>query len=1000
MKKRVSERDVRKRVRPITLWTVLVIAVPICLAGGWTCLAADCNGNRIDDRDDVASGTSEDCNSNGLPDECEAAPTSLALETSTVWVGQEPHALALGDLDNDGDLDVVLGNGGCLSYSVVTNDGGSLRRGRTVRVGREFVGTAVGDLDLDGDVDVVFSDFENELQVGLNDGRGSFGTLQSFRVGRSPFQVALADLDNDGDLDAITADVVSTGLTLFFNDGSAVFGGRTRVRTALGPRGMVVVDVDGDGDLDLATSNQSAGLEHRLSVHRGAGDGTFDRGDYYSASGVPNFLAAGDYDGDGLRDLVTVEQNQKASLFLNQGDGTFRRSTPIDLERTAVHVISTDLTGDGNLDLVTVAAMESLSVVPGDGTGSFGAPVFFPLGSDPLYVVAGDVDGDGVVDLVCNNHRGRSLSVFLNRSAAPVSEDFLETICTAADFGKLAAFSRVGGATDRVLRYVLPVREDAALLPALFQNTRRYSSDQEFLQTAFPERFAMLTSADFERLLGRRATRDYFAGALFRLLSSEAEAEQDARPDNSVVYGFSVLGGAVADSVETLTQNEVSLVHASLRDSFLLEPLVYYPDTVEARQAASGWVGTDFEILIDDVAVPAPAAFALKVAPDTVACGAFVSGRTAPEEYLVKSQVALVEGLIELPTSVERFEANLIEEVLVGPERERVTSSGPGVFRLSTRTFRDGSTTYSFEYEESFHLASGELLTMTFSDFAFPVREGQALAPTIVVDDDLLTNSIRLSVDPLHESPRFSGGIRGGAEERLIRYSSCRYETLPLWEVRAVLDDGTTLSLQERFLDEFVVFDAVPASLMRAEVVLGDRRQVVADYWRLVYSAARHNTRVHYWVVLNEPLAVDGIEGLVHAIELVGEDRLTMPAASYFGESLDVLAQRRVVSFQRERVSGARETTFRRGDVDADGRLALTDVLALLNHLFRGAVVPSCRKAADADDSGRLNIVDALTMVSQLFGQSSPLPEPSESCGVDPTADDLDCGSFPTCHEN
>ena len=51
---------------------------------------------------------------------------------------------------------------------------------------------------------------------------------------------------------------------------------------------------------------------------------------------------------------------------------------------------------------------------------------------------------------------------------------------------------------------------------------------------------------------------------------------------------------------------------------------------------------------------------------------------------------------------------------------------------------------------------------------------------------------------------------------------------------------------------------------------------------------------------------------------------------------------------------------FRRGDVDADGRLNLTDAVALLGHLFQGADGPTCTKTADATDDGALNLTDVV----------------------------------------
>jgi hypothetical protein len=92
-------------------------------------------------------------------------------------------------------------------------------------------------------------------------------------------------------------------------------------------------------------------------------------------------------------------------------------------------------------------------------------------------------------------------------------------------------------------------------------------------------------------------------------------------------------------------------------------------------------------------------------------------------------------------------------------------------------------------------------------------------------------------------------------------------------------------------------------------------------------------------------------------------------------------------------------TRFVRGDADSSGAINLTDAVRVLNFLFTGGPAPACLDAADADDSGVLAITDAIRILGWLFtGGLPPLP-PSPSagdyspadCGLDPTADGLDC---------
>jgi hypothetical protein len=91
------------------------------------------------------------------------------------------------------------------------------------------------------------------------------------------------------------------------------------------------------------------------------------------------------------------------------------------------------------------------------------------------------------------------------------------------------------------------------------------------------------------------------------------------------------------------------------------------------------------------------------------------------------------------------------------------------------------------------------------------------------------------------------------------------------------------------------------------------------------------------------------------------------------------------------------DAPFRRQDANADGSVDVSDPVFLLNFLFLGGPAPYCLEAADANDDGKVDIGDAVAVLFRLFQASSPIPEPAESCGPDPTGDPLGCTAFPPC---
>ncbi len=88
---------------------------------------------------------------------------------------------------------------------------------------------------------------------------------------------------------------------------------------------------------------------------------------------------------------------------------------------------------------------------------------------------------------------------------------------------------------------------------------------------------------------------------------------------------------------------------------------------------------------------------------------------------------------------------------------------------------------------------------------------------------------------------------------------------------------------------------------------------------------------------------------------------------------------------------------FRRGDVNSDGQVNLSDAVSLLGALFLGGEEPSCKDASDANDDGSLDISDSLFTLIHLFSGGSAPPLPGFACGIDPTSDGLDCRSYEPC---
>jgi hypothetical protein len=206
--------------------------------------------------------------------------TGVFSSGSDTPVGTTPQVLTLGDVDGDGDLDLLSSNFATSTVSVRLNGGNALgsglgifSNGSDVVVGASPIGVAVGDVDGDGDLDLLCANYAGgTVSVLLNGGdatgtnTGTFSNGSTVTVGTSPINIAVADVDGDGDLDFLTASYLSTGtVSVRLNGGNASGGGLgtfsngSTVNVGSSPFNLTTGDVDGDGDLDLLTSNNGSG---------------------------------------------------------------------------------------------------------------------------------------------------------------------------------------------------------------------------------------------------------------------------------------------------------------------------------------------------------------------------------------------------------------------------------------------------------------------------------------------------------------------------------------------------------------------------------------------------------------------------------------------------------------------------------------------------------------------------------------------------------------------
>ena len=244
-------------------------------------------------------------------------------------------AVAIGDLFGNGKGVVVIAD----SYQKLVLANGSFPFRSPSMV-------VTGDVDSDGLVDVLVGDLTG---YNLLHNMGG-GVMTVAYKGASNGGSLLADLDGDGRLDAIGGSSVS------LNIGGGKFGPPTQL--AYPGATLAVGDINGDGALDLVGDN---------GVLINSGHGTFGA---LQAKAFGGHVALGDFDGDGVPDVASV-QSYGVTVFLNLGNGAF--AAPVYYATNVLpgtngvdsnaNILAGDLNGDGLADLVTISPSGGVSVL-------------------------------------------------------------------------------------------------------------------------------------------------------------------------------------------------------------------------------------------------------------------------------------------------------------------------------------------------------------------------------------------------------------------------------------------------------------------------------------------------------------------------------------------------------------------------------------------------------------------------------------------------------------
>jgi len=383
----------------------------------------------------------------------------IALTPTVGYSG--PSNIALGDIDNDSYIDMVIANrtnDATLAVRYGLPGGGFGDDVVFLFESESFKSNWVSltDYNHDGNLDAILaSRFPNRLQVLEGHGDGTFSFVNSAQIGITlPQSIVLADFDNDGRDEALVGGLNSVELFNISATGVASFTQHVADEFMIYPD---AADINGDGWIDALLASDSS---HAVHLYMNDGAGHLALGDLLSIGADLAISAkALDFDMDGDLDVAVTSFNDAIWIFEQVAPGQFDDGVRIDVSQGAVndpwHLNVGDLNGDSFPDLVFTSALsDTIGVMTNLASREstlFSNPIYFQVNSVPNMSAIADIDDDGDLDIAAvdmgggTDGQGSAIAIITNTTAGSPcyaditgdnTVDIYDLVAVFVDWGK------------------------------------------------------------------------------------------------------------------------------------------------------------------------------------------------------------------------------------------------------------------------------------------------------------------------------------------------------------------------------------------------------------------------------------------------------------------------------------------------------------------------------------------------------------------------------------
>jgi hypothetical protein len=178
------------------------------------------------------------------------------------------------------------------------------------------------------------------------------------------------------------------------------------------PTSIAAGDFNGDGVTDLLITNVSS---DSLSLLLGREDGSFQDTTTLKVGNMPRAVVTADFNGDKKLDIALANAgSEEVAILIGKGDGTFQPGDSYPTHRSPLSLIISDFNKDGKADLAAALKSDAVDIFLGNGNGTFKRGPALEVQDTPTSIAAADYNQDGIVDMAIANNGAMSnnISVF------------------------------------------------------------------------------------------------------------------------------------------------------------------------------------------------------------------------------------------------------------------------------------------------------------------------------------------------------------------------------------------------------------------------------------------------------------------------------------------------------------------------------------------------------------------------------------------------------------